>query len=123
MSQRSERVAHQIRDELAGMVQREIKDPRIGFATITEVVLSTDLRVATVRVSSIGSREELEATIQGLVSARGWIRHELGRRLSNLRYSPELRFEADHRIAEAQRISDLLREVLPDSATGEPAAE
>jgi ribosome-binding factor A len=110
---RAERVATQIRNELADLIQRGVKDPRVGFASITEVTVTPDLRQARVRVSVLGDEAAVNDTIAGLESAKGWIRHELGQRLENLRYAPELRFEADQRIAEAQRISDILREVLP----------
>jgi ribosome-binding factor A len=81
--------------------------------------MSPDLRQARVRVSVLGSAEEKNASIKGLVSAKGLIRHELGRRLQNLKFSPELRFELDPSIEYSVHISELLKEVLPKSPTEE----
>ena len=97
----------------------ELKDPRIGFVTVTGVRTSPDLRQARVRVSVLGNPDEQKASIKGLVSAKGLIRHELGRRLENLKYSPELRFELDPSIEYSVHISELLKEVLPQSGEQE----
>jgi len=95
------------------IIQHELKDPRIGFVSITEVKMSPDFRSARVRVSVLGSPEEQQASIKGLNSAKGLIRHELGRRLSNLKFSPEIHFELDPSIEYSVHISKRLREVLP----------
>jgi len=95
------------------IIRRDLKDPRIGFVSITAVRMSPDLRQARVRVSVLGSPDEKKASLQGLISAKGLIRHELGRRLQNLKSSPELRFELDASIEYSVHISELLKEVLP----------
>ena len=95
------------------VIRRDLKDPRIGFVSITGVRMSPDLRQARVRVSVLGKPDEQKASIKGLVSAKGLIRHELGRRLRNLKFSPELRFELDSSIEYSVHISELLKEVLP----------
>lgn len=95
------------------IIQRELKDPRIGFVSITEVRMSPDLRQARVRVSVLGDERAQKEAIAGLQSARGLIRHELGRNLSNLKFSPEVRFEIDPSIEYSVRISQKLREILP----------
>jgi ribosome-binding factor A len=115
---RVERVAAQLREEISQIIIRDLKDPRIGMATITDVKLSPDLRNATVRVSVVGDDDAREAAIDGLDHARGFIRRELGARLSNLRFAPELRFELDLGVAYSVRVSQLLREV----EQGEPHA-
>jgi ribosome-binding factor A len=74
-----------------------------------------------VRVSVLGDTDQKKASIAGLVSARGVIRHELGRRLQNLKFSPELRFELDPSIEYSVHINELLKEVLPAGPAGPPA--
>ena len=115
---RVERVAAQLREEISQIIIRDLKDPRIGMATITDVKLSPDLRNATVRVSVVGDDDAREAAIDGLDHAKGFIRRELGSRLSNLRFAPDLRFELDLGVAYSVRVSQLLREV----EQGEPHA-
>src|SRR2546427_5453163 len=110
-SHRVERVAAQLREEISQIIIRDLKDPRIGMATITDVKLSPDLRNATVKVSVVGEDDAREAAIDGLDHAKGFIRRELGSRLSNLRFAPDLRFELDQGVAYSVRVSQLLREV------------
>jgi ribosome-binding factor A len=110
---RQTQVAGQVRQEVMEIIQHDLKDPRIGFVSITEVRMSPDFRSARVRVSVLGTPAEQKASIQGLVSAKGLIRHELGRRLSNLKFSPEIHFELDPSIEYSVHISQRLREVLP----------
>lgn len=111
---RTDQVGAQIREEIMQIIQRELKDPRIGFVSITEVRMSPDLRSARVRVSVLGDEAERARTLAGLRSASGLIRHQLGRRLENLRFSPEVRFEIDPSIEYSVRISKRLRELLPE---------
>ena len=112
-SYRTDQVGEQVREEIMAIIQRDLKDPRIGFVSITGVRMSPDLRTARVRVSVLGNEDQQKASIAGLVSARGLIRHELGRRLQNLKFSPELRFEHDPSIEYSVHIAELLKEVLP----------
>jgi ribosome-binding factor A len=113
-SYRADQVGAQVREEIMGIIRRELKDPRIGFVSITGVRMSPDLRSARVRISVLGDEEQQQATLKGLKSARGLIRHELGRTLQNLKFSPELRFELDPSIEYSVRISKMLREILPE---------
>ena len=109
MSQRTEKVqklARQVLGELIG----ELKDPRIGFATVTTVRITPDLRHARVWVSVLGSEEEQKATIEGLDSAKPRLRKELGHQM-RLKYLPELIFELDHQIDEAIRVEKLLHKL------------
>ena len=110
---RAVQVGAQVREEIMQIIRRDLKDPRIGFASITEVQMSPDLRSARVRVSVLGDEQAQRATLAGLRSASGLIRHELGRRLENLKFTPELRFEIDPSIEYSVRISQRLREILP----------
>jgi ribosome-binding factor A len=107
---RAERLADRIRTEVAGMVSAELKDPRIGFATVTEVDLSVDLHHARVSVSVFGSADAQQKSLEGLTSASGYIRHELGQRL-RLRRVPELTFVLDRTAEEDQRLETLLRKL------------
>jgi ribosome-binding factor A len=119
-SYRADQVGEQVREEIMSIIRRDLKDPRIGFVSITAVRMSPDLRQARVLVSVLGSPDEQKASIRGLVSAKGLIRHELGRRLQNLKFSPELRFELDSSIEYSVHISELLKEVLPHGQGGSP---
>jgi ribosome-binding factor A len=110
-SHRVERVAAQLRQEISEIIMRELKDPRVGMASITEVKLSPDLRNALVKVSVVGDGNGRKSAINALEHAKGFIRRELGARLSNLRFAPELRFQLDEGIAYSVRVSKLLREV------------
>jgi len=120
-SYRTGQVAGQVQREIMQIIQRELKDPRIGFVSITEVRMSPDLRHARVHLSVLGDEHEQEETLKGLESARGLIRHELGRRLQNLKFSPDLVFEIDPSIEYSVRISQRLRELLPEDEPGEPS--
>jgi ribosome-binding factor A len=107
---RQERLADQIRIEVAEMIEGELKDPRIGFATVTRVELSPDMRHGRVLVSVMGDEKEQKETLAGLASARGYVRHELGRRL-RLKRIPELIFILDHGLEESERVERLLRDL------------
>jgi len=116
---RAVQVGAQIREEIMQIIRRDLKDPRIGFVSITEVRMSPDLRSARIRVSVLGGEQEERASLAGLRSATGVIRHALGRRLQNLKFTPELRFEIDPSIEYSVRISRTLREILPADDEGE----
>ncbi len=107
---RLERLADEIRDVVAEMVATELKDPRIGFATVTRVDLSADVAHARVLVSVMGSEEVQRKTLEGLSSAAGYVRRELGRRL-RLRRSPEVTFVLDRGAEDASRIDALLQKI------------
>ncbi len=109
MSQRVAR-AQEVAREVLGETIQNLKDPRIGFATVTGVRMTTDLRHARVLVSVLGSPEEEEQTMAGLRSATPYIRSELGRQV-RLKYLPERAFELDRRAQTAERVETLLREI------------
>jgi ribosome-binding factor A len=108
MNTRLERVGQLIRDEIADILHREIQDPLIGFVTLTEVEVSPDLRHAKVFFSVLGSPEQVQDSIKGLLRARKHINALLADRL-DLRYIPKLRFVYDDTAAKAQRMAELLR--------------
>ena len=107
---RLERVNQLIKEEISGALQRELKDPRLGFVTVTDVEVSRDLRAAKVFVSILGSEEEWRATLGALEGARGFLRHWLMRRL-RLRTVPQLSFRPDRSMAHAAHILELLTEL------------
>jgi ribosome-binding factor A len=120
---RLERLADQIREEIADMVVKELKDPRIGMVTVTRVQLSGDLRHARILVSVLGNEQQAQKTLEGLSSAAGYLRGEIGRRL-RVRRAPELVFVLDHGAEESEKIERLLRNLKPglgtrDSGSGE----
>jgi len=107
---RAERLADQIREEVAEMIAGELNDPRIGFAAVTRVELSGDLRHARVLVSVMGNDEEQQRTLEGLDSAARYVRHEIARRL-RLRRAPELAFVLDRGGEEGLKIESLLQKL------------
>lgn len=103
MSRRVERVAEALQEAVAELVQRELKDPRVGMVTITRVSISPDLRHARVFFSSLGDAAQRQKSLEGLRSAAGFIRSQIARRLQ-LRVAPEIRFEIDDNIEYAVEI-------------------
>jgi ribosome-binding factor A len=110
MSQRTDRLDSQIRSELMELLQREMKDPRVGFATITRVETARDLGTARVWVSILGSDDEREQTMRALTDAAPWLRRQLGERLT-LRHIPQLVIKHDDSIEAGDRVLRLLREL------------
>ncbi len=114
MAHRIERVNSLIRQEISQLLQRQVKDPRLGdFIAVTEVSTSADLKYAKVFVSRIGSEEEKQETLGVLASASGFFRRELARRLK-LRYIPELSFQWDDSIERGDRLLQLIDEVTSE---------
>lgn len=106
---RQEKLGELIAAELSDLLRTRLKDPRVGFASITRVEVSGDLRHAKVFVSVMGSAEEQEDTMKGLKHAGGFLRHELASRLV-LRYMPELVFKLDTSIEKGSHILELIRQ-------------
>lgn len=104
---RLERVNQLVKEEISAVLQRELKDPRLGFVSVTEVETSKDLRQAKVFVSVLGDEGQWTASLQALQSARGFIRHWLRAHL-DLRVIPTLDFRADRSMEHAARIQALL---------------
>lgn len=104
------RVGEQIKKELSQIIQTELKDPRVGFITVTGVEATSDLSQARVFLSVLGSEEQKEETLKALARATGFIRSELGKRI-RLRHTPELLFKFDSSIEYGSRIETLLEEI------------
>jgi ribosome-binding factor A len=105
---RSERVGDQMKLEIADILMRKIRDPRIGFVTVTDVEVSDDLRNAKVFISVYGG--DRAGTLKGLESAAAFIRSELGRRL-RMKFIPELLFRYDDTAERGAHIMELLHEI------------
>lgn len=114
MKQRANRVGEQMKKELGDIIGRKIKDPRVGFVTVTDVRVSGDLQLATVYISVLGDEEQKENTLKGLAKAKGFIRSEIGQRI-RLRKTPEISFEFDESIGYGHRIDTLLHQINKDS--------
>jgi ribosome-binding factor A len=107
---RLDRVNQLIKEEVSMLLQRELKDPRLGFVTVTEVETTKDLRQAKVFVSVLGGDEQWKASMTALTSARGFVRNWLRQHL-DLRVTPELVFRPDRSMEHAARIQALLKEL------------
>ena len=107
---RTDRVSVLIQRELSDIIQRELKDPRVGFCTISQVQVSTDLRYADVKVSVVGDKQQKRNSITGLKSAAGFLRREVVQRIG-LRHAPELRFELDNSVDQLMQIDRLLKRI------------
>lgn len=110
MSRRTERLGEEIKEEVAQMIAGELKDPRIGFVTVTRVELAADLRNARILVGILGTPEEKKKSLVGLQAAAGFLRRALGQRL-RLRYTPELSFKYDEGLEHTDRVARLLDEI------------
>ncbi|KGR80311.1 30S ribosome-binding factor RbfA [Ureibacillus manganicus] len=113
MSLRSNRIGEQIQKELGEIITRKIKDPRVGFVTVTDVRVTGDLQQATVYITSLGNEKERQETLNALVKATGFIRSEIGQRI-RLRRTPEITFEFDASVEYGNKIEELLRSINKD---------
>ncbi len=114
MAHRIERVNSLIRQEISELLQRQVKDPRLGnFIAVTEVITSPDLGRAKVFVSRMGGDEDKQEILRALTSASGFFRSELAKNLK-LRRTPELVFQWDDSIEKGNRILKLMEEVVPE---------
>ena len=112
---RPDRVADQIRSELATLLARDVHDPGIGFVTLTRVQVSPDLQVARVMYTTLGDDKARAASAKALGRAASFLRREIGGRL-HLRRSPELRFIYDDSVAGQDRIEQILNELHASDA-------
>jgi ribosome-binding factor A len=124
MSQRMDRVNELLRQEIGALLAKEVADPRIGFATITDVETSPDLRHAKVWVSVIGQEADRKETLRALAHTMPFIRHELGKRL-RIRRIPDLHVTLDDSAERGTRLMHLLDEIASgvDPAAIEPFDE
>ena len=109
MPGRMRRVDEALRSVLSDAITKDLKDPRVGFVTVTGVKTSPDLRHARVYVSVLGDAETRDATLEGLASAHGFLQGRLAAELK-LKHTPALAFEYDESIDRGMRISRLLEE-------------
>ncbi len=114
MSQlRVEKLQELIKQEISQMILQELKDPRIGFVTVTQVEVTGDLREAKVYVSIMGGDEQVKESWQGLQSSLGFIRREIGKRI-RLRFTPEISFALDKSLDYSAHIQKLLLKIKRD---------
>lgn len=117
---RQDQLGEVIAHELSDLIRMRMKDPRIGFASITDVDLSADLRHAKVFVSVMGEPEEQRATLAALNHASGYLRHELAQRLT-IRHTPDISFRLDESIARGAHVLDLINQVSAHTTDKPPA--
>ncbi|HEA5997536.1 TPA: 30S ribosome-binding factor RbfA [Staphylococcus aureus] len=109
-SMRAERVGEQMKKELMYIINNKVKDPRVGFITITDVVLTNDLSQAKVFLTVLGNDKEVENTFKALDKAKGFIKSELGSRM-RLRIMPELMYEYDQSIEYGNKIERMIQDL------------
>ena len=110
---RIEKLQELIKQEMSKMLLKELKDPRIGFVTVTDVEMTGDLREAKIYVSVMGDEEKVKSSLEGLNSALGFIRREIGKRV-RLRFTPEISFALDTSLDYGDHIQKLLLQVEGD---------
>lgn len=111
MSKRTRQVADNIQRILSEVIQYDLKDPRVGFATIVGVDVSADLQHAWIRISIMGDDVQRDETMEGLHSAKGFLRKRLAEEMKHLRLVPTLHLEMDTSLDYSMHIDDLLRQV------------
>ena len=109
---RATRVASVLREVLSEILSTQLKDPSVGRITLSRVTVSDDLRHARIYFSMLGNQGDRAGTLEGLNRARGFVRAEIGKRMK-LRFLPELEFIYDDSLDRADRINQLLKQVLP----------
>ena len=110
MSRRTEQVGDEIQRVLGAVIQHEVKDPRVGFVTVTGVTVTPDLSRANVRVSIMGDASERQETMRALERAKGFLRRRVGQEVT-LRTVPELVLHLDTSLDHAMRIGELMRDI------------
>jgi bifunctional oligoribonuclease and PAP phosphatase NrnA len=114
---RGQRVGELLRQEIAQMLTKGLKDPRIGFVSVMDVEMSKDLHYATVNVSLFGSESERKSSLIALQNSAGWIRREIGRNV-RLRFTPEIRFRADETLDNVYALEKVFDEIKDDREEG-----
>ena len=117
MDRHRKRVEDQLRRVLSELITRRLRDPRVGMVTVSRVEMSPDLKYANAFLSILGAEQEVEATLDGVRHAAGFLRSEVGKTM-RLRYTPEIRFHHDDTLDAQARIERILREEAPE-ASGE----
>jgi ribosome-binding factor A len=119
VTRRTDQIGEAIREEVARIIARGLKDPRIGFVTITRAEVTPDLRHARIFFGVLGDTAQRDKTEKGLRQAAGFIRREVGQRL-RLRFTPELVFQYDVGIEATDRVARLLEETHAEHPSSEP---
>lgn len=119
--ERMARIDHELQRELARLIATEVKDPRLGFVTVTHVEAAHDMKSAKVFVSVIGDRHAASQSMRALAAAKGFLRGALGRAV-DLRHTPELIFVEDRTTEKAIALSKVLRSAETPEAAGGPDA-
>jgi ribosome-binding factor A len=122
VSRRTERLSEEIREEVALLIASELKDPRIGFVTVTRVEVTPDLRTARIYVGVLGTEKQRTTSLAGLKQGAGFLRRALGRTL-RLRYTPELLFQYDEGLEASDRVAKLLAEIGSSPAAAPESSE
>ena len=117
-SARAERVQEALRQEISRIVQNEIKDPRLGFLTITSVELTKDLRYARVFFSVLGEEKNKKLALKGLTSAKGYIKGLLSDRVK-LKFMPDIEFKIDESYEHTRKIHDILEQIKKEKRDAE----
>lgn len=117
MSRRSEKVSEAIRREASRLIKEELRDPRIGFVTITKATITEDLRSAIIYFSVLGDEKEKKKAEKGLTSALPYLNREIARALK-LRYAPHIRLSVDDTFDHIDRINNLLKKIDEEKAKG-----
>ena len=112
---RQERVAQALKEEVSKIILQELRDPRLGFVTVTRIKMAPDLRSAQVFVSVLGDQGAERLTMAALRKAAGYIQQGIGDRLS-LKYTPVLRFTVDDSVKRSVRLSEVIRKALEESS-------
>ena len=118
---RARRVADQMQRELSELIRLEIKDPRVGMLTITEVEVTRDMDHAKVFFTTLGGKPEHDACLEGLQRASGFLRTQLSQRMQ-LRQVPKLSFVYDHSVERGVQLSQLIESAVAEDRTRNPAA-
>jgi ribosome-binding factor A len=121
--QRLQQVADRIQKVLGAVIQSEIKDPRVGFATVTGVEVSADLQHATVRISVMGDDTEKAETMAGLLRSRSFLRRRVADEMRHMRFIPELHLVEDTSLDYSLRIDQVLHEVEQERRANPPKLE
>jgi ribosome-binding factor A len=120
MTKRTQQVADVVQRVLSEAIAYEVKDPRVGFATVIGVDVTADLQLARVWVSVMGDEAQRKETMAGLEHAKGFLRRQVAQELRHLRVVPELRFGLDTSLDHSIRIGEVLREVEEERQRNPP---
>ncbi len=118
---RVKRVSETLKEVLSEIIQLDLKDPHVGFVTVTGVEMTPDLKQARVWVSVMGAEgkeHDVEDTLKALNHAKGFIKGEVAKRV-RLRYMPELTFMLDDTVSKSMRIEGILKEIIPEERAGD----